>query len=748
MTTWTLIRRSLSFHARAHFGALLGAAVGSAVLVGALVVGDSVRESLRQMALVRLGIIDYAIHTGDRFFLASLDQRLLANAKRSGVPIDRTTPRYTYRDDSIWKKSSATALLLSGVAARQDGSARANRVNVLGVEAPAWPRFANWAALSKGFSRRLADGRTNHIDEVLAMQIGKAEAILTRWRQGEIVLVNETLARQLAVREGDEVILRVRKPTALAQDAVIASRDEVSVALRLKVGPVLSANLLGDFSLTANQIPPANAFLPLEFLGTKLAIPGRVNLLVQGPLKAKPRFSWLDMQREKLGQWIRKWWIKGWRSAQRPTTVPSSTYRIIPRPSYDSVIGPKLVAEPTPQEAQEFLDAELQKVWSLEDAELSVRALEQPQAATGGEYLRPFVELTSSRIFLEQAVVTAALTPRSRVLADRQDFPADAPNDVAFSRLVTNGVPVLTYLVNLIQAGGRATPYSMVTAAGGGYVPAGMRDDEILVNEWLAEDLRVKPGDLVRLTYYLADSGSKLIERTNSFRVRAVVPIKGRYADRTLMPEFPGLAKAESTHDWEAGFPLVHEIREQDEAYWKQYRGTPKAFITLAAGQTMWASRFGALTAIRYEVPANSFASTYRDAVYRNVLANLDPAAVGLHFDPVREQALKAATQSQDFGGLFLGFSFFLIVAALLLMALLFQFGIEQRATEVGTLLALGFTPRQVRRLLLGEGGGLALLGGLIGVAGGVWYAQAMLHGLSTIWRSAVGTSALQYHAR
>ena len=43
MTTFTLILRSLRFHARAHLGALLGAAVGSAVLVGALIVGDAVR---------------------------------------------------------------------------------------------------------------------------------------------------------------------------------------------------------------------------------------------------------------------------------------------------------------------------------------------------------------------------------------------------------------------------------------------------------------------------------------------------------------------------------------------------------------------------------------------------------------------------------------------------------------------------------------------------------------------------------
>src|SRR5207302_1475683 len=103
--------------------------------------------------------------------------------------------------------------------------------------------------------------------------------------------------------------------------------------------------------------------------------------------------------------------------------------------------------------------------------------------------------------------------------------------------------------------------------------------------------------------------------------------------------------------------------------------------------------------------------------------------------------------QGQDFGQLFLGFSFFLIGAALLLMALLFQFGIEQRAPEIGTLLALGFRAKQVRRLLLAEGVGLALMGAVFGIVGGMLYAKLMVLGLSTIWRGAVGTSALRYHA-
>src|SRR5712691_7692283 len=76
MTIWTLIRRSLRFHARAHLGVVLGAAVGSAALIGALVVGDSVRGSLREQALQRLGRVEFAIETQDRLFQADLTRRM------------------------------------------------------------------------------------------------------------------------------------------------------------------------------------------------------------------------------------------------------------------------------------------------------------------------------------------------------------------------------------------------------------------------------------------------------------------------------------------------------------------------------------------------------------------------------------------------------------------------------------------------------------------------------------------------
>src|SRR5262249_38458460 len=148
----------------------------------------------------------------------------------------------------------------------------------------------------------------------------------------------------------------------------------------------------------------------------------------------------------------------------------------------------------------------------------------------------------------------------------------------------------------------------------------------------------------------------------------------------------------------------LNRIRDRDQRYWSLYRGTPKAFLTLRAGQRIWSNRFGDLTAVRFPLAGQS-----RAAIESRLRQAINPASVGLFFVPAREQALAASSQSLDFGQLFLGFSFFLIVAAILLTALLFALGVEQRAEEVGTLLAVGWTPRRVQRLLLAEGGALAL---------------------------------------
>src|SRR5881296_2284831 len=87
MTLWTLTARSLRFHWRAHLGVLLGATVSAAILVGALAVGDSVRQSLRALALARLGGIDLALSGQNHFFREELAAALAAELKAPVAPV-------------------------------------------------------------------------------------------------------------------------------------------------------------------------------------------------------------------------------------------------------------------------------------------------------------------------------------------------------------------------------------------------------------------------------------------------------------------------------------------------------------------------------------------------------------------------------------------------------------------------------------------------------------------------------------
>ncbi len=59
-----LLLRNLIYHRRGNLAVLLGVVLGTAVLTGALLVGDSLRGSLRALALDQLGWVDEA--PGDR----------------------------------------------------------------------------------------------------------------------------------------------------------------------------------------------------------------------------------------------------------------------------------------------------------------------------------------------------------------------------------------------------------------------------------------------------------------------------------------------------------------------------------------------------------------------------------------------------------------------------------------------------------------------------------------------------------
>ena len=121
-------------------------------------------------------------------------------------------------------------------------------------------------------------------------------------------------------------------------------------------------------------------------------------------------------------------------------------------------------------------------------------------------------------------------------------------------------------------------------------------------------------------------------------------------------------------------------------------------------------------------------------------------ADLGFQFLAIKQRGLAASSGATPFDILFLALSFFVIAAALLLVALLFRLDVERRASEIGILLAVGFRRRLTTRLLVVEGTIVAAAGGLIGVAAGVGYAWLMLAGLRSWWLGAIVTPFLQLY--
>ena len=75
MTFGRLLWRNLLGHWRGNLAVLLGVAVGAAVLTGALLVGDSLRGSLRDLTLRQLGWVDHVL-VSQRFVQQELADHL------------------------------------------------------------------------------------------------------------------------------------------------------------------------------------------------------------------------------------------------------------------------------------------------------------------------------------------------------------------------------------------------------------------------------------------------------------------------------------------------------------------------------------------------------------------------------------------------------------------------------------------------------------------------------------------------
>ncbi len=413
---------SLTYHRRIHVAVALGVATATAVLTGALLVGDSVRGSLRHLTLDRLGRIDAVLMT-PRFFRAALADEVSAY-------------RNTKRPDA--RIVAQPAILLQATLARGSGADRttAGQVTVIGCDEKFWD-----------------------FEPDKSLPTPKIAA-------GEIV-INQPLAEKLSAKLGDSLIVRLPRPSDIPAESALGRKiDTVRALPALKISAIIPAEGLGRFGLRPTQQLPYNAYVAIGTLQRALDQPDRVNAIL---------------------------------AAIEPATHD-------PSPADDELLKAALAPK-------------------LADYGLSI------QKTPAG-----YFNLTADRMLLEPPIERAA--------------------EQAFADL--GGQSIFTYLANYILAGdGKAKiPYSTVAAldprdkpplgpflALDGKTINAIKDDEIVLNSWVADDMAkqgvtLKPGDRIQLQYFEPESlHSEGQERTSEFRLKAIVDLAGAAADPNLTPE-------------------------------------------------------------------------------------------------------------------------------------------------------------------------------------------------------------------
>src|SRR3954452_22880859 len=181
MQTTQLIKRSLAYYWQTNLVVVLGVAIAVSVLAGALLIGESVRGSLRDLSARRLGKTDDLI-TAPNFFREQLAKDL---EQRGG-----TCP----------------LIALEGIVVHEPSKRRVGNVKVYGVDERFW--------------------KFNGVTGVTTPQTRDA-------------LVSQSLASELGSGPGESILLRIEKPSAIPVESLHGRKEDPGKSIRLNVAGAL-----------------------------------------------------------------------------------------------------------------------------------------------------------------------------------------------------------------------------------------------------------------------------------------------------------------------------------------------------------------------------------------------------------------------------------------------------------------------------------------------------------------------------
>jgi len=745
--------RSLRFFAKSHLSVGLGIAAATAVIVGALVVGDSVRGSLRRLVLDRLANVEGLLHTPTFFEPRLLDE--LASAAASDKPT---------------KTSAIASDVATSAHAQQenqsDGGASGHIVPLIYLPSST---VEHRTSDTVHRSTKLQIFGTN---EAFWKYISPQATELTAGLQADEIALNHSLAAELQAQVGDEVTLHFDRAGGVPPDSPLGNRDGSSINLpRQRIIAILPDAGVGGLSFASSQTIPRNIFCHAVTLQDALECGSRFNAALAlnttaAALTAQQADEWCRQLDSQLHPVLEDYGLKLERITLRfPETAK--------KPGQTETSGTDSAEEtksgPTDNPATTIADYYQLSSRGLLIDNATVHAISD---RFDGSETKLLAYLANT---ITKVISNSTTEFESMDAAPESIFPLENRRSRRFGRMGHGRT-----LSGPVTVASRPVPYSIVV---GVEDPTGelmqpytdvdglsLRYSHCWINSWLAQQLDAKPSDWVELSYFEPETiDGHEHQRQARFMVAGIVPLtepeqgyrRGRPAvyatpptifnDPNFTPTVPGLTDKDSIASWDAPFPLdLDLIKPADDDYFERYRLTPKLFLSYyaAASSELFGSRFGQTTSIRFPISNPATGKVIDEAQLREEIAGALwglRTEKGFRFESVRNHLLKAAAGTTPFDMLFLSLSFFVIVAALMLVALLFKLGISQRTGQLGILAAQGFSPARIRGLLLPELALVAIGGAGLGVVLGLGYAWAMVAALQTWWVGAISVPFLTF---
>ncbi len=226
MNKWQLFYRSVYYYRKLLQPTAVGIALTAMVITGTLIVGDSVQTTLRNLAAYRLGKVEQALISKERWFRISVAKEL----------------------HKVFKQRYASVISIPAYAAATHNGINLS-ISLYGID-------SDFFSLAPRIRRR--DYTVN---------------------PGE-VLLNRTAARGLGAKTGDFIVVRYLPLQQMPGDAPMSRKDFSSVGTRLKVAGIIENQDFGDFNPQNTQALRPNLLVNINYLANILKRPGKANMII------------------------------------------------------------------------------------------------------------------------------------------------------------------------------------------------------------------------------------------------------------------------------------------------------------------------------------------------------------------------------------------------------------------------------------------------------------------------------------